>query len=239
MGIIKYLSKRRIEYTEQLDGNDCYYYLSSLTLSLTKDFKNAVKKFIKGKTLDAGGGNLSQKKIIQKYASEYLSLDIEKRNSEIDIICDIQKMNFIKENIFDSVVCTQVLEHVPEPEKAINEIYRILKKNGKVIISVPHLSGLHEEPNDYFRYTNHGIEYLVKKAGFKVEYIKKSGGLLSFIFHPISFVFTLIFWKVPVIKWIFWLINLIVFVIPINFIDKLTTLQRKFPANILIVGVKE
>jgi SAM-dependent methyltransferase len=68
---------------------------------------------------------------------------------------------------FDVVVCTQVLEHVPEPLRALREFRRILRSGGAMIATVPFLWEEHEIPFDYYRYTRYGIEYVVRQAGFE------------------------------------------------------------------------
>jgi SAM-dependent methyltransferase len=67
---------------------------------------------------------------------------------------------------FDAVVCTQVLEHVPEPGAVLAELLRILRPGGRLLITAPLVWFLHEEPHDYYRYTPHGLRFLLTRAGF-------------------------------------------------------------------------
>ena len=67
---------------------------------------------------------------------------------------------------FDVVLCTQVLEHVPQPRDALQEFRRVLRSGGSLIATVPFLWEEHEVPFDYYRYTRYGIEHLVQSAGF-------------------------------------------------------------------------
>ncbi|MHB2000815.1 MAG: class I SAM-dependent methyltransferase [Solirubrobacteraceae bacterium] len=67
---------------------------------------------------------------------------------------------------FDALVCTQVLEHVPEPSDALCEFRRVLRTGGVLIATVPFLWEEHETPFDYYRYTRYGIEHLLRRAGF-------------------------------------------------------------------------
>jgi len=56
-----------------------------------------------------------------------------------------------KDNVFDTVICTQVIEHVPRPWLVVHEIYRVLKEGGHLLLSTPFLYPYHLEPRDYFR----------------------------------------------------------------------------------------
>ena len=73
-----------------------------------------------------------------------------------------------KDESFDSALCSAVLEHLEEPESAIRECYRILKKDGYTIYSIPFIWHIHEEPRDFYRYSKYGIRYLFEKVGFEI-----------------------------------------------------------------------
>lgn len=74
------------------------------------------------------------------------------------------------------VLATQVLEHVPEPKQMLQEISRVLRPGGHLILTAPHIWGIHEAPHDYFRFTHYGLEYLARQAGLHKVYIKAMGG---------------------------------------------------------------
>ena len=75
-------------------------------------------------------------------------------------ICDITKNNstIIKDNTFDFVLCTEVLEHTIQPFDAIKEIYRILKPGGILFLSVPCNFRIHGPLPDNLRFTQYGIQ---------------------------------------------------------------------------------
>jgi len=77
---------------------------------------------------------------------------------------------------FDSAICTAVLEHLEEPELALRECFRVLKKNGVAIYSVPFIWHLHEEPRDFYRYSKYGLKYLFEKVGFEIVELKALSG---------------------------------------------------------------
>jgi SAM-dependent methyltransferase len=72
----------------------------------------------------------------------------------------------LEDDSLDAVVCTQVLEHVPEPSEVLSEFVRVLRPGGRLIISTPLTWYLHETPHDYYRYTSYGLHHLLEKAGF-------------------------------------------------------------------------
>jgi ubiquinone/menaquinone biosynthesis C-methylase UbiE len=82
--------------------------------------------------------------------------------SDADYIIDICKYNkIINDNTFDIVVCTEVLEHTLRPFDAINEIHRILKPNGALLMSTPFNFRIHGPLPDCWRFTEHGIRSML------------------------------------------------------------------------------
>ncbi len=166
--------------SERLAGTDAFWERSTAQWLLKRDIRDALKKHSKGKLLDAGAGTLSCRHIAKEYCADYVSLDFKKTHPQLDHVADIQAMP-LPEASFDTVLCVEVLEHVPHPQQALSEIWRVLKPNGKLVITVPHMGYLHNEPYDFYRYTKHGLHVLLEEAGFRVLSLKPCGGLLSFL----------------------------------------------------------
>jgi SAM-dependent methyltransferase len=72
----------------------------------------------------------------------------------------------VEDQSFDAVLCTEVLEHVPAPWEVLSEFQRIIRPGGAVWITVPFTWPLHEQPHDYYRYTEFGLRHLLDTAGF-------------------------------------------------------------------------
>jgi SAM-dependent methyltransferase len=58
------------------------------------------------------------------------------------------------------------MEHLPEPDLFLGECHRILEPGGRMCLTVPFMWHVHEEPYDYYRYTEFGLKYLLEKRGF-------------------------------------------------------------------------
>ncbi len=80
---------------------------------------------------------------------------------------------------FDTVLCTQVIEHVEEPLVLLREAWRVLKPGGRLLLTAPQYNGLHGEPHDFFRYTKYGLQHLAKKADFEIEDVRPIGGFIA------------------------------------------------------------
>jgi len=131
-----------------------------------------------GKILDFGCGDKPYKSLFVN-ADEYLGLDIENEGhshekEEIDVYYDGKTIPFENEH-FDSVFSSEVFEHVFDIDSILDEISRVLKKGGKMLVSLPFAWNEHEEPNDFGRYTSFGIKHLLKKHGFEVIRLTKTG----------------------------------------------------------------
>lgn len=96
-----------------------------------------------------------------------------------EVVGDVLALPF-RDGVADGAMCNEVLEHVPEPDRAIAELNRILKPGGTLYVTVPQSWGLHYEPWDFFRYTRYGIAHLLTKNGFEIVALERMGGLFTF-----------------------------------------------------------
>jgi len=126
------------------------------------------KLYLKGITLDIG----SKRPQYSHICNELLALDYYHFEG-VDVVADAHNLPF-KENSFDNIIMTNLLEHVQEPQKVVNEAYRVLKPNGLVIVFTPFMYPIHGDPNDYWRFTDEGLKYLLKN--FDIVKVIKIGG---------------------------------------------------------------
>ena len=150
----------------------------------TRDALIHALPYLSGKTADLGAGAAKYKPLILPHASGYVAFDIAP-GPAIDVTGDIERTPF-KDDEFDTIISTQVLEHVRRPWLVVEEMRRILKPGGIAFITAPFLVQHHGHPDDFFRYTTSGIASLFADRGFEI--IESAGygrtfGVLSEMLH--------------------------------------------------------
>jgi SAM-dependent methyltransferase len=128
--------------------------------------------------LDAGAGEMSHARFFSK--QRYIGVDLAVGDASWDYgklhaIADLTALPF-RDASFDASINIVTLEHVREPACALREIARTLKPGGRLLLIVPHEWEVHQAPHDYFRYTRHGVAYLLDRAGFHDHRILAAGG---------------------------------------------------------------
>lgn len=148
--------------------------------NLFKFYKKYSSK-LSGNLIDIGCGNKPYKDFF-KHCKSYVGLEIESENvkNSADFVYDGKNFPFDDE-IFDSAICSEVLEHVFEPNIFLRQINRVLKKNGLIILTLPFFWDEHEQPYDYARYTSFGLRYILEKENFEIIEQVKIGNNLSII----------------------------------------------------------
>lgn len=134
-----------------------------------KFFDEKIRLIAKGRViLDAGGGKPFQKHMASYKElfsnSRYVSLDKNGSPDDGIVIGDIHQLPFADE-FFDAVICKSALEHVENPQLAVKEIRRVLKKGGQALFYVPFIFPYHAEKGfykDYWRFTEDGLRHLLK-----------------------------------------------------------------------------
>jgi SAM-dependent methyltransferase len=203
----RWLRANRKKIEQDLSNSSQWQYFSPVFYAQYKAVLPVIGRCVKGKMIDLGCGRMPFENLLVNKATVYHTLDLWPHSEKVTYIGDIQDMSMIASASYDSAICLEVLEHVPKPSHAISEIHRILRPGGILIISVPHLSRLHDEPYDYFRFTKHGLRYLLENEGFEVSEIKKKGGVLTFLGHQISTILLSTVWPVPGLRQVAWFWN--------------------------------
>lgn len=217
-------------------GKDLFWFQSPQLLLLHLALKPLISRYAAGKILDAGAGTSAYKPLFLNYASNYLAVDLGYRQG-LDALSDIKELAF-KNEAFDTIFCSQVLEHINLPQKAIDEFYRCLKPGGRLILTVPHLACYHELPSDYYRFTAAGISFILTRAGFKITVLKECGGLISFFSHMFSYAFLGIAGHIALLRTAFLFINAAL-VSAVSLVDSiLSRVLNPAPVNIIVIASK-
>lgn len=140
----------------------------------------SIKSYPNGILLDVGCGKKPYAKLFDQ-VTHYVGLEAPStvsRSSVIDVFGLAENLPF-RAALFDTVLCTEVIEHVPEPKHVLQECHRVLKQDGILILSTPQTWGLHEVPHDYYRYTEFGLRYLAQATGFRVIKVFPTCGVFA------------------------------------------------------------
>lgn len=195
MSAYDWIKKRDRLLADQVAGDPLYFFLSPTRCSLFQKLAPMIRQHLHGRCLDAGAGRMAYFLPLRDSVSDYVAMDIQPRPG-LNAVGSVLELPW-RDEMYDSVFCSQVLEHVPDPERAIREFFRVLKPGGTVLISVPHLAYLHNEPHDYTRFTRHGLCAFLQRCGFEVLEVVPAGGLLSFLGHIPSVVLKAVFSPIP------------------------------------------
>ncbi|MFM7016004.1 MAG: class I SAM-dependent methyltransferase [Bacteroidota bacterium] len=118
--------------------------------------------------LDLGCGPRPYYTLYEKKFSKTIGADMADMpfpQKAIDIYCAATQVPLPDESV-DCILCTEVMQDLQEPSELIKECYRLLKKDGILIITTPYLVPIADGVWDHYRYTQYGLNYLFKKGGF-------------------------------------------------------------------------
>lgn len=144
-------------------------------------------KDLSGTLLDIGCGT----KPYEPYLSvrQYIGVEIDtersRTTSKADMFYDGKRIPF-PDNEFDSALANEVFEHVFNPSEFLNEVNRVLKTDGMLLMTVPFVWDEHEQPFDYARYTSFGLKHILELHGFSVVKHTKSVANARVIFQLIN-----------------------------------------------------
>lgn len=131
----------------------------------------------RGVLLDLGCGTQPYRSLYHNLFKQTVAGDYCVR-SRIDTRLDICSLPFMDE-VFDAVILSEVIEHIDDPVRALSEVSRVLKKGGLIFLTWPFMHPLHEMPHDYARYTEFGMNRLLRKTGFQLEVLARRGDVIT------------------------------------------------------------
>jgi len=89
----------------------------------------------------------------------------KRKDVDADLHCDLYYTDLgnMEAESFDVILCTGLLEHVPDPQRLIDDLYNLLRPGGKLILSASAVFSVHEGPNNFFHFTKYGMKLLLNK----------------------------------------------------------------------------
>jgi SAM-dependent methyltransferase len=138
------------------------------------------REYVRGKLLDVGCGRKPYKDTYFAGADSYIGVDFATPNSQPDVVGSALDIP-LEDQSFDTVVSTELLEHVPDPLRALREMHRLLKPGGYLILATPMYWPRHEVPHDYFRYPYDGLLHLFKESQLEVVRMFNRGNSYAFL----------------------------------------------------------
>lgn len=146
---------------------------------IAKFYDSAIKKYVSGNLLDLGCGKVPLYEAYAAFIDENFCVDWENslhENEFLDMNADLNKPIEIENNRFDTIILSDVLEHIENPKLLWSEMARIIKEEGILIMNVPFFYWLHEEPFDYYRYTKYSLKKMADESGFEIIELQSLGG---------------------------------------------------------------
>jgi SAM-dependent methyltransferase len=143
-------------------------------------YKKYIPVYVRGNLIDLGCGNVPLYNVYREYIVDNVCVDWPNdnhQNSFVDKECDLNLLLPFDSGAFDSIIISDVLEHIHTPQLLWQEMARILKTDGYLLMNVPFYYWLHEEPHDYYRYTRYALEKFAAESGFQIMKLLPIGGI--------------------------------------------------------------
>jgi SAM-dependent methyltransferase len=137
--------------------------------------------YIHGRLLDLGCGNRPFLPWYGPLVDEAVWTDAEAAPG-VSVVADGGGLPF-RDASFDTILCTEVIEHVTDAEATLAEMFRTTRPGGHVLVSVPFLYPVHEAPFDMRRFTHFGLRDILERHGFEVVSIESKGGFARLALH--------------------------------------------------------
>jgi SAM-dependent methyltransferase len=146
---------------------------------IVRCYQKAIEQYARGRLVDLGCGKAPLYGIYQDKADAVLCVDWDQSlhgTEFVDRQMDLNGPLAFPDESFDTVLSTDVLEHIREPVLFWSEMARICKRGGHIILGTPFLYWIHENPHDYARYTKYNLIYECERNGLRIVSIKEYGG---------------------------------------------------------------
>ena len=186
------------------------------------------------RVLDAGAGKAPFRKLFDHVTYETADFGqvSNKAYAPLDYVCDLTEIP-VADASYDLVLCTQVMEHVPDPLAVLRELNRVLKPGGQAWLSAPLFFAEHEKPYDFHRFTQFAWKRMAGQTGFRVKNIQWLEGY----YGTVAYQARMASQKLPN-RWLFWRIFLALLARKATKAEMKKKLIVGMPKNYRVVFVK-
>jgi SAM-dependent methyltransferase len=147
----------------------------------------------RGRLLDVGCGDKPYESLFAPHVTHYLGCEYEAtydgsdsaRRGKADVVYSGGRLPF-DDGAFDTVLCNQVAEHVPDPGKFLAELVRVLRPGGRLILTVPFSYRVHSAPHDFHRFTRYALQKYADEHGLRIERLDPRGLFWSVVGQKLS-----------------------------------------------------
>lgn len=200
-----------------------------------------IREHSKGLLADIGCGDVPYYEIYKNLVTDNICVDWGKEEGgdlHLDHVADLNNGIPLESKSFDTVLCTDVLEHIKNPTLLFSELARITNDNGKIIVTAPFMYWIHNAPYDYHRYTKYMFEDFCRVNNLKILTISEYGGLPEILYDLMYKGY--IFYNFPLRRWFlaFWT-RFGKFLYKRSFVQRLSKKSREtFPLGYILVAQK-
>lgn len=168
------------------EANKRYFidYQQSLSIAaneLLLELLLAAQPYMRGRLLDVGCGKRPYALIYERHVELSIGTEVQfslHGTAAADLIGYAEELPFADAS-FDTILCTEVLEHTRHPFQVLTELARLLKPGGHLILSTPFIYPIHEAPRDYWRFTVYGLQKICQDNGLDIVEINSKGGVIT------------------------------------------------------------
>ena len=156
-----------------------------ITDRVARVYEAALREHARGDLLDVGCGRVPLYGTYRDRVTSVTTVDWPSSvhgSEHIDFFFDLAERWKLDDGSYDTVLATDVMEHVPEPGQFVHEMARVLRSDGVAIVGTPFMYWLHEVPNDYQRLTEHQLRRLGGQNGLETVELRAYGGAPEIVF---------------------------------------------------------
>jgi SAM-dependent methyltransferase len=143
-----------------------------------------IRRYARGRLLDLGCGRVPLFGAYRDFVTENICVDWDNsahKNEHLDLECDLTKTLPFASGEFNTIILSDVLEHIAEPLQLWSEMSRVLTGGGRIIMNVPFYYWLHEQPHDYYRYTEFSLRRFAEATRMNIVLLTAVGGVPEII----------------------------------------------------------